>query len=246
VVVVNREFVRRTFATEDAIGQYIDLGWTTNGERRGGTIVGVVGDVKQSGVNAPPPPTLYLPLAQAPLPSLRVVLRTTVVPSSVTSAARSAVRETDAELPIFAVKVMEEYLSGSIGAERFYALLVALFAGVALTLATVGLYGVTAYAVSQQTHELGVRVALGATGQRITRMVVGRGLTLTLAGLTAGVLAALLVSRVLRTLLFGVSASDPFTFAAVAGLLVTVAGLASYVPARRAARVDPLVAMRGE
>jgi putative ABC transport system permease protein len=175
-----------------------------------------------------------------------VVLRTSVVPSSVTSAARSAVRETDPELPIFAVKVMTEYLSGSIGAEPFYALLVALFAGVALTLAAVGLYGVTAYAVSQQTHELGVGVALGATGQRITRMVVGRGLTLTLAGLTTGALAALLVSRVLRTLLFGVSASDPFTFAAVAGPLVTVAALASYVPARRAARVDPLVAMRGE
>ena len=243
-VVVSRALVRRHFPNEDPLGKKLDLGWVVDGVRRGGTIVGVVGDVKQSGLGDESPPTIYLPLAQAPMSSLRVTLRTSVAPTSVASAARAAVRATDRELPIFAVQPMERYLSGAVGPQRFYATLVGLFAVVALALAAVGLYGVVAYAVSQRTHELGVRVALGATGRRIAGMVVGQGLALTLAGLAVGIGAALLVSRVLRTLLFSVSAADPLTFAAVAILLVAVAAIASYIPARRAARVDPLVAMR--
>jgi putative ABC transport system permease protein len=133
-----------------------------------------------------------------------------------------------------------------VGPQKFYATLVAIFAVVALMLAAVGLYGVIAYAVSQRTHELGVRVALGATGERIARMVVGQGLALALAGVTVGIVAAILVTRVLSSLLFGVSAIDPLTFGAVLAVLLAVAAVASYVPARRAARVDPLVAMRGE
>jgi putative ABC transport system permease protein len=156
------------------------------------------------------------------------------------------VRELDRELPVFAMRPLEEYVASSVGPQKFYATLVGLFAIVALTLAAVGLYGVIAYAVSQRTHELGVRVALGATGERIARMVVNQGLMLAIAGVTVGVVAALLVTRVLGSLLFGVSALDPLTFGAVLILLVAVAVVASYVPARRAARVDPLVAMRGE
>jgi putative ABC transport system permease protein len=131
------------------------------------------------------------------------------------------------------------------GPQRFYALIVAIFAGVALSLAAIGLYGVIAYAVSQRTHELGVRVALGATGEQIHRMVVAQGLVLTLLGAIVGIAAALATGRVIASLLFGVGAADPLTLAVVVLLLAGVAVLASYIPARRAARVDPLIAMRG-
>jgi putative ABC transport system permease protein len=141
---------------------------------------------------------------------------------------------------------LREYVTTSVGPQRFYATIVGVFALVALALAAVGLYGVIAYAVSQRTHELGIRVALGATGKRIAGMVVGHGLALTLGGVVLGVAAALVVTRVLQTLLFGVSAIDPLTFGGVLALLLAVAAVASYVPARRAARVDPLIAMRGD
>jgi putative ABC transport system permease protein len=147
---------------------------------------------------------------------------------------------------MFAIRPLSDYVAASIEPQRFYATLVTTFAGVALLLAAIGLYGVIAYAVSQRAHELGVRVALGATGQRIASMVVRQGLMLSLAGVTVGVAVALLVTRVLGALLFGVSALDPLTFAAVPLLLVLVAIAASYIPARRAARVDPLIAMRGD
>jgi predicted permease len=245
-MVVSHEFVRRYFPNEDPLGHYIDLGWSDNGDRRGGTIIGIVGDVKQGALDQETPPIIYLPYAQAPLPGLRGVVRTSVPPASLTKGIRGAVRELDRELPVFAMRPLEEYVASSVGPQKFYATLVGLFAIVALTLAAVGLYGVIAYAVSQRTHELGVRVALGATGERIARMVVNQGLMLAIAGVTVGVVAALLVTRVLGSLLFGVSALDPLTFGAVLILLVAVAVVASYVPARRAARVDPLVAMRGE
>ena len=244
VVVVSREFVRRTFPNEEPLGKYIDLGWSQDGDRRGGTIIGVVGDVKQGALSQETPPILYLPYAQTPLQSLRIVVQTVVPPLSLTKSVRAAVRDVDRELPVFAIRPLEDYVATSIGPQRFYATLVGIFAAVALTLAAVGLYGVIAYAVSQRTHELGVRVALGATGQRIARMVVAQGLSLTIGGAVVGVVAALLMTRVLGALLYGVSALDPLTFAAVLLILIAVAALASYVPARRAARVDPLVAMR--
>jgi putative ABC transport system permease protein len=145
-----------------------------------------------------------------------------------------------------AIRPLREYVAGSIEPQRFYATLVTTFAAVALALAAIGLYGVIAYAVSQRAHELGVRVALGATGERIATMVVRQGLILSFVGVAIGVAGALMVTRVLGALLFGVSALDPFTFAAVPLLLVVVAVAASYLPARRASRVDPLIAMRGD
>jgi putative ABC transport system permease protein len=245
-IVVSSDFAKRFFPNEDAIGKYIDLGWTVDGDRRGGTIIGIVGDVKQTGLGQETEPLLYLPYAQAPQPSLRVVLRASVPPGSLTKPARGAVREVDRELPMFSIKPLSDYVSRSIESQRFYATLLSVFAAVALTLAGIGLYGVVAYAVSQRAHELGVRAALGATSGRIASMVVGQGLTLSVAGVVVGIAAAFLVTRVLGALLFGVSALDPLTFAAVALLLVLVAAASSYLPARRAARVDPLIAMRGE
>ena len=245
-IVVSQEFVRRYFPNEDPLGHYIDLGWRVDGDRRGGTIIGVAGDVKQGALDQQTPPIVYLPFAQAPLPGLRAVIRTSVPPTTLTNSIRRVVRELDRELPVFSVKPLEEYVATSVGPQKFYATLVGIFAVVALMLAAVGLYGVIAYAVSQRAHELGVRVALGATGERIARMVIGQGLTLALAGVAVGVVAAILVTRVLSSLLFGVSAIDPMTFGAVLTVLLAVATIASYAPARRAARVDPLVAMRGE
>jgi predicted permease len=245
-IVVSKEFVKRFFPNEEAIGKYIDLGWSVDGDRRGGMIVGIVGDVKQTGLGQETEPLLYLPYAQAPLQSLRVVLRASVPPSTLTKPARAALREVDRELPMFSIKPLTDYVSSSIESQRFYATLLSVFAAVALTLAAIGLYGVIAYVVSQRAHELGVRVALGATSRRIATMVVGQGLTLSLAGVAVGVVAALVMTRVLGALLFGVSTLDPLTFAGVALLLVIVAALASYLPARRASRVDPLIAMRGE
>jgi predicted permease len=245
-IVVSREFVRRYFPNEDPLGHYVDLGWSRDGDRRGGTIVGIVGDVKEGALDQDTPPLVYLPYAQAPLANLRIVLRTSVPPLSLTRAVHGAVSDIDRELPVFAVRSLQDYVTTSIGPQRFYATLVGIFALVALALAAVGLYGVIAYAVSQRTHELGVRIALGATGQRIAAMVVSQGIALTLGGVVIGVAAALIVTRVLQTLLFGVSAFDPLTFGVVLGLLVVVAAVSSYVPARRAARVDPLIAMRGD
>jgi putative ABC transport system permease protein len=245
-IVVSREFVRRYFPNEDPLGHYVELGWSVDGDRRGGTIIGVVGDVKQGALDQETPPLLYLPYPQAPMAGLRVILRSNLPPTSLTRTARAVVREIDRELPVYAIRPLEEYVSTAVGPQRFYATLVGIFALVALVLAAVGLYGVIAYAVSQRTHELGVRVALGATGERIAAMVVGQGLTLTFGGVVLGVAAAVAVTRVLGSLLFGVSALDPLTFAAVLLVLTAVAAIASYVPARRAARVDPLVAMRGD
>ena len=245
-VVVSSAFVKRFFPNEDPIGQYITLGWSVDGDRKGGTVIGIVGDVKQVSLDRETPPLLYLPYAQAPRGALRVVLRSSVPPSSLTRPAQAALHEIDRELPVFAVRPLSDYVARSIGPQRFYATLVSAFAAVALVLAAIGLYGVIAYMVSQRAHELGVRVALGATAQRIARMVVGQGLTLTLAGVAVGIVAAALLTRVLGSLLFGIGALDPLTFALVLALLVAVAVVASYLPARRAARVDPLIAMRGE
>jgi putative ABC transport system permease protein len=245
-IVVSREFARRYFPNEDPLGHYVELGWRENGDRRGGTIIGIVGDTKQGALDQETPPLVYLPYAQAPQGGLRIVMRTAVPPTSLTDPVRRVVKEVDRDLPLFDIRPLEEYVTAAVGPQRFYATLIAIFAVVALALAAVGLYGVIAYAVSQRTHELGVRVALGATGERIAAMVVGQGLTLAFTGVVVGVVAAILLTRVLGSLLFGISAIDPVTFGAVLGLLIGVAGVASYVPARRAARVDPLIAMRGE
>ncbi|HEY2854763.1 MAG TPA: ABC transporter permease [Gemmatimonadaceae bacterium] len=245
-IVVSRAFVQHFFPNEDPLGRYVDLGWYVDGDRRGGTIVGVVGDVKQVGLDQETPPMLYLPYAQAPQSNLRVLLRTHVPPSSLTKPAQAALRDIDGELPVFSIRPLGDYVTASIGPQRFYATLVTVFAIVALALAAIGLYGVIAYAVSQRAHELGVRLALGATGRRLAAMVIGEGLSLTLGGLVVGIVVAAAVSRVIGSLLFGVSALDPITIGAVLMVLLVVAALASYVPARRAARVDPLVAMRGD
>jgi putative ABC transport system permease protein len=244
VLVINSAFAKRFFPNEEAIGQVVQLQWGNGNDER--QVVGVVGDVHSAALAEAPEPTVYVPIMQVPYTNLSIIIRTNAAPATLAPALRAIVHDLDHEVPVYSVQTMVERVASSVGRQRFYATLIAIFAGVALVLSAVGLYGVIAYAVSQRTHELGVRVALGATGDRISRMVVGEGLTLTAIGVVIGVLTSMAAGRLVATLLFGVGAVDPATLGIVVATLAVVAGLASWLPARRAARVDPLVAMRGD
>jgi predicted permease len=246
VAIVNRSLARKQFPNEDPIGKYVDLGWTRDGVRQGGQIVGVVADTRDDALKEDATPTIFVPMSQTPVEVLTVIARTTAAPTALVGPVRNAVREIDRTIPLYGIQTMDQRIAGTVGPERFYATVLGIFAAVALTLAAVGLYGIIAYAVSQRTHELGLRVALGATGQRITRMVISEGLVITAIGALIGVVAAIGASRYLSSLLYNVKGTDPIVLAVVAVTLVVVTALASYLPARRAARVDPLVAMRGD
>lgn len=252
VVVVSEEFVRRYFPGEDPIGKRITLGVTHDTAQTGtevtaqGEIVGIVGDVRETDLAEPAYPTTYLPYNALPLGDVAVLVRSTAGAELVEGAARTVLRELDADLPIYDMRRLTEVIAESVSQPRFYTLLLAGFAAIALVLAAVGIYGVISYAVTLRTRELGIRVALGASSGQVVRMVLGQGFALTLAGVAVGLGAAFLLTRVIASLLFGVGALDPLTYGAVAGVLLGVAALASYVPARRAARVDPLLAMRAE
>jgi putative ABC transport system permease protein len=222
------------------------MGWGKWGKDAMTPIVGVVGDVHGFGLESDPEPTIYASLAQAPDDGLSIVVRTSADPASLAGPLRTIVRDIDHDLPVYSVQTMEERVSSSVGRQRFYATLIAIFAAVALILSAVGLYGVIAYAVSQRTHELGVRVALGATASGLSRMVISEGLVLTAIGIAIGIAGSFAAGRLIATLLFGVNAFDPLTIGGVVIVLIVVATMASWLPARRAARADPLVAMRGD
>jgi putative ABC transport system permease protein len=209
-------------------------------------IVGVVGDVKSDGLDAQAVPEMYLPFAQNTMPNMTLALRTGGNPASLAPAVRREVQQLDRAQPVFHVRTMPELLARSVAQRRFNMLLLGVFALVALLLAAVGIYGVMSYTVAQRTHEIGVRLALGAQRSDVLRLVVGQGLRLVLVGVAAGLCAAFALSRVLASLLYNVSATDPATFAVVAFLLTIIALLACYLPARRATKVDPLIALRAE
>jgi putative ABC transport system permease protein len=253
VVVVNQSFVRQFFPGENPLGKRITLGWLrqrsenkTDTVSAGGEIVGVVADVKSNGPRQAVPPSVYLPFNQAPLNDVSLLLRTTGSPAPMINGARAAIKEIDADLPIFDVKSMRDVLSDSVAQPRFYAILLGSFAAMALVIAALGIYGVISYTVSQRTRELGIRIALGAQRDRVVRLVIRQGLGLTLAGIVIGIAGAYGLTRLIASLLFGVAPADPLTFGAVAAIFVIVACLASYLPARRAAAVDPIIAMRAE
>jgi putative ABC transport system permease protein len=253
VVVVSQAFARQYFPNENAIGKRITIGWgrqrsesKTDTVSAGGEIVGIVGDVKAYGPSEAPPAIVYLPFDQAPLTDVSLLVRSSAAPSLIISGARAAIREVDPDLPIFDVKTMTEALSESVAQPRFYAVLLGSFAAIALIIAALGIYGVISYAVSQRTRELGIRIALGAQRERVVRLVIGQGLALTLVGIFIGIAGAFALTRLIASLLFGVAPADPLTFAVVGLLFVAVACIASYLPARRAAAVDPIIAMRAE
>ncbi len=246
VIVVNETMARRFWPGQDAIGKRIRWGgWNPQGWL---TIAGVVADVKFSKLEAESPPTVYMPVFQ--IPRIRrdaiFIARTTVDPASLAAAMRREIGAVDADLPVYDVRTMNQVIAESVARRRFTMSLLAIFAGAALSLAALGLYGVLSYAVTQRTHEIGVRVALGGSRLDVLRLVVGQGMKMAVIGALAGLIASLALTRLMKGLLFGVSANDPFTFAAVALLLTMVALVACWIPARRATKVDPMVALRVE
>lgn len=247
VVVVNEALVKRYYADEDPLGKPIYLGAPDDRLFPRGTIVGVVSDTRDAGLGSAPLPIVYIPLAVMPTwPRLSYVVRTVGDPTSVMSAARAVIRELDPNLPVRNVQTMEDVLTTAVAPARWSSTLLGVFAGVALVIAVLGVFGVLSFVVTQRTRELGIRIALGATSNDVQRMVVVRGLGLTALGLALGIAGAGWLTRFMESLLYGVTATDPLTYTAVAGVLVVTSVLASYLPARRATRVDPVLALRAE
>ena len=248
VIIVTETFARQYFPNEDPLGKRIHPGVSSveDEESTMREIVGVVGDVRNRGLNTPPRPAYYVPQTQVPFSQMVVVFKTDNDPRGLMSGATKDVAAMDPDLPLFAVKTMDEYLSASVAAPRFNTTLLSIFAGVALVLTIVGLYGVMSYSVAQRTNEIGIRIALGAQGRDVLLMIVKQGSKLILIGLAIGLIGAYASTRLMESLLFGVTAKDPITFAAVATVLAIVALLACYVPAWRATKVDPMEALRCE
>ena len=248
VVIVNQALARAIWGNNSALGHRIR---TWNGGENWHTIVGVVADVKNNGVENPAGSEVYFPYTQVPagagfLRSVHIVVRSRLGLSSIARTVRREVHDIDGAVPITKVQTMDDVMSGSQARPRFLTLLLSVFSGVAMLLASVGLYGVISYSVIQRTREFGIRMALGAQSQAVLGLVLGRGLLLATSGLLIGLVGALALTRLFSGFLFGISATDPATFAAVSLTLVAVAALASYLPARRATRVDPLIALKAE
>ncbi|MGH8247720.1 MAG: FtsX-like permease family protein, partial [Gammaproteobacteria bacterium] len=245
VAIVDETFVQGYWPNDDAIGKRIKINlgdWTGPWL----TIVGVVGHVKNQGAAKSSRVETYLPYAQSPASWTDFVLRTTIEPLGLASAVRAQVRLLDKDLPVHNIRTVEQQVSRLSATHRLSLILLSIFGGIAFVLAVVGVYGLSAHSVSQRTHEMGIRMAVGAGAKDILRLVVGQGLALTLIGVGVGIAGAFATTQVMSSLLFEVGATDPVTFAGVAALLVAVSLLACYFPARRAAKVDPMVALRHE
>jgi putative ABC transport system permease protein len=250
VVVVNEALARRYFPDEDPIGRTIDGlpphialgGFLVNPFE----IVGIAEDVRYFGLAEVAQPSLYFPVAQAPFRRMNFTIRTAGVPESLIAAIRGEIVSMDSTVPIARVRTMDRILSDSVASDRFSMLLLTLFAVIALVLASVGIYGVTSYSISQRTAEMGIRMAVGANPGDVLKLVMVNGAKLAFAGVVLGLLGAAALSRILASQLYGVGATDPLTFAGVAGVLTLVALTATYVPALRAARIDPVLAIQGE
>jgi putative ABC transport system permease protein len=243
VVVVNEAFAKKYWPNQSAVGKRLSVGFDVDSLRE---VVGVVGDVRRGTLDTPPNPAMYVPLRQDALGSLFLAVRTRGRPSQLASALRREVTALDPDLALSRVQPLEEVLSSSLSRRRFTASLLGIFAGVALALSAIGIFGVMTTMVTQRTREIGIRMALGAQPRDVRALVVRQGATLAGIGLVIGLVGAVVLSRLLTGLLYGVSASDPVTLAGVALLLGSVALAASYFPARRATRVDPLEALRSE
>ena len=246
VALVDEYMAQQLWPGQDAIGKRFHYGGVTQSKAAWITVVGVVGRVKQYTLDADSRIALYLPHTQYPTREMNIVLRSEIAPSSLVPAVRGAMREIDRDLPLYNVRTMEERVSESLARQRFSMMLMMIFAAVALGLATIGTYGVISYLVNQGTREIGIRIALGATPRMILKLIVSRGALLGASGVALGVVGALALSRLMTSLLFGVTATDALTFGSIALLLTVISVLATYVPARRAAKMDPVEALRYE
>jgi putative ABC transport system permease protein len=238
--IINEAMARQYWPNEDPLGKrlrIIESPWLT--------IVGVVGDVHHTGLNSKPNPEIYLSYLQEPTTVLAVMMRTSVDPLQLGAAARQEISQIDKELPV-TITTMDQIFSNSVSGQRFNALLLGIFASLALILAGIGVFGVINYSVAQRTHEIGIRLALGAQRGDVFKLIVGHGLILALAGVTIGAVGAIALTRLMAGLLFGVSPTDITTFVSVSFIVIVVATFACYLPARRATKVDPLVALRYE
>jgi putative ABC transport system permease protein len=244
VAVISDSLARERWPGQDPIGHTIEFG-NMDGDLRLLTIVGIVGDVREYGLEAPPRPTVYVNLLQRPRAAITITMLSDADTQLITSAARGILRDIDPEIPAV-FRTFPQIYSASLGSRTFNLILIAFFGITALLLATAGVFGVMAYSVSRRTREIGVRVALGADSRDVQRMILGQGLRTILIGVAIGLVGSLILTRTVQSLLFGVTPTDPLTFAAVILLLIASALLACYIPARRAAAVDPIVALRYE
>jgi putative ABC transport system permease protein len=248
VVIVTEEFVHKFFPGQNVIGKHIKSSWSIGNEKAlMRTIIGVVGNIKHRSLRSEFTPEIYLSASQIPMDSMSIVARTSVSnPAAITSAVRKELAEVDRNIPLVRVRVFDEYLARALARPRFNAMLLSIFAGTALILTAIGIYGVMGYSVSQRTNEIGIRIALGAGKNSIFRLVVGQAMTIVAISLGAGLIGAFAATRLLNSLLFGIGASDPLTFIGIMLLVTIVAFLAAWLPARRATRVDPIIALRAE
>ena len=248
VVIINERFAQKYFPNQDAVGKQMKPLWAVGDQPpQMREIVGVVGNAKHLSLQEDFAPEMYLPIAQIPFPTGTILLRTeTSNPATMADTLRAELAHVDSNLPLTAVRMFDEYHASSLAGPRFNALLLSIFAAVALLLTAVGIYGVIAYSVSQRTGEIGIRMALGALPSSIFRLVVGQAMTLVAISIGIGLLGALAGTRLMRSLLFAVGAWDPATFISIAALIAVVAFLACWLPARRAARVNPIEALRAE
>jgi predicted permease len=246
VLLISAQAAKVLFPGGDAIGHHVRFGAVPGFITLEGDIVGIVGDTHDFGLETAPPPMFYAPLAQSGAGDANVVIRTSLSPDTLIPSIREQMNQVDPNIPLAKATSLSELVSVSKSERRFYMFLLGLFAAVALTLAVVGIYGVISYTVNQRTQEIGVRVALGARQADIIRMVLGEAVKMVAVGIGIGVAAAMAASRFMASLLFGISQHDPITIAVVSMVLVMFALFASYWPARRATKVDPLVALRSE
>ena len=246
VIIINETLSRRYFHGEDPIGQRMTLNDKNPKEEDWATIVGIVKDTKPRALDGEPVAEMYVPFAQQPDSSMVLMIRATNKPESLVAAVRREVQTLDKNQLVHSIKTFERVMSEAVATPRFRTFLLGVLAVVALILAMVGIYGVMSYSVAQRTHEIGIRIALGARGSDVLKLVIGHGMALVLGGIAIGLAASFALTRVMSKLLFGVGATDPMTFVVIALLLTGVALLASYLPARRASKVDPVIALRYE
>jgi putative ABC transport system permease protein len=248
VTMISQAFAKKYFHNEDPLGRKIELGGGEPGRKQYDTreIVGVVGDIRISNLAQSPQPAFYVPIAQMMWGAPTIIVRTGGDPEALAPAIKNVIHALDPEAPLHDIRTMDECQAFDLGRARFQTVLLGIFAAIALLLTAVGLYGVVAYSVAQRTHEIGVRMALGASRSHVVAMVLNRGVQLTLIGIAIGVAGALALARVVQALLYETAPRDPATYLLVCITLSLVALAASYLPALRASRVDPMVALRQE